>query len=80
MGDGDHGLAFHEVVEALLDGRLDLRVERARRLVEDEDGRVLEQHAGNGDALALAARQLDAALADMGLVGAPALRIDRGRR
>ena len=40
------------------------RVERGGRLVEDEDARVLEQHAGQRDALLLAAGQLVAALAD----------------
>ncbi len=67
MGDGDHRLAGHQPVEALLDRRLDLRIERRGRLVEDQDRRVLEQHAGDGDALALAAGELDAALADMGV-------------
>ena len=37
-------------------------------LVEDEDARVLEQDAGDGDALALAAGERDAALADAGVV------------
>ncbi len=44
------------------------RVEGARGLVEDEDARVLEQDAGQGDALLLATRELVAALADDGLV------------
>ena len=75
VGDGDHGLAGHQVVELLLDGRLHLRVERARRLVEDQDRRVLQQHAGDGHALALAAGQLDAALADVGRVGLAAPQV-----
>ena len=40
-------------------------IERRGRLVEDQDRRILEDHAGERDALALPARQLDAALADM---------------
>ena len=40
----------------------------ARRLVEDHDGRVLQQHAGDGEPLLLAARQPVAALADDGVV------------
>ena len=71
VGDGDHGLAGHQPVERLLDRRLDLGVERAGRLVEDEDRRVLEEDAGDRDALPLAAGELDAALADMGVVAAP---------
>ena len=73
--DGDHGLALHQRRERLLDRRLDLRVERRGRLVEDQDRRVLEDHAGDGDALALAAGELDAALADMGVVAAPAAMV-----
>ena len=67
VGDGDHRLALHQPVERLLDGGLDLRIERAGRLVENEDRRVLEQDAGNGDPLALAAGELDPAFADMGV-------------
>ena len=45
-----------------------LRVDRRRRLVEDQDRRVLEERARDGDALALAAGELRAALAELGLV------------
>ncbi len=41
----------------LLDDALALVVERAGRLVEDQDARIGDQGAGDGDALALAARQ-----------------------
>ena len=53
-------------------------VEVAGRLVEDQDLRPLEQRAGDGDALLLAAGKADAVLADLGLV---ALRqvLDRRR-
>ena len=77
--DGDHRLARHQPVEALLDRRLDLRIERARRLVEDEDRRVLEEDAGDGDALALAAGELRAALADMGVEADPAVVVGERR-
>jgi hypothetical protein len=56
--DGDHRLAFHQAEQLLLDGQLDLAVERAGGLVEHEDGRVLQHHARDGDALALAALSL----------------------
>ena len=78
--DGDHGLAFHQPVEVLLDRRLDLRIERRGRLVEDQDRRVLQHDAGDRDALALAAGQLDAALADMRVEALAALRIGERRR
>ena len=51
-------------VERPLDARLGLHVEGAGRLVEDQDRRVLQDGAGDGEALALAARQRCAALAD----------------
>ena len=44
------------------------RVERAGGLVEDQDARVLEDGAGDGDALLLAAGEFQAALADAGVV------------
>ena len=75
VGDGDHRLAAHQQLQLALDRRLDLAVERRGRLVEHQDRRVLQQHAGDGDALALAARELDAALADMRVIAAPALRV-----
>ena len=66
--DRDRGAARARGVDGLLDRLLGLRVERARGLVEDEDRGVLEQRARDRDALALAAGQLDAALADQGVV------------
>ena len=51
-----------------LDDALALVVERAGRLVEDQDARIGDQRAGDGDALALAARKAAAALADHGVV------------
>ena len=51
-------------VDRFLDACLGLDVERAGRLVEHEDRRVLQDRAGDRDALALAARKLAAALAD----------------
>jgi hypothetical protein len=44
-----------------------LGVERRGRLVENQDRRVLEQRAGNRQALALAAREQHAVLADLGV-------------
>ncbi len=54
--------------EAGLDHGFGLGVERTGGLVEDEDARVGEDGAGDGEALALAAGELDAALADDGVV------------
>ena len=51
--------------QALLDARLGVQVDVRRRLVEDEDPRVGDQRAREGDELALARRELHAALADL---------------
>ncbi len=68
VGDDEGGAALHQVAQAILDHGLGLGVERAGGLVEDEDAGVGEDGAGDGDALALAAGELDAALAYDGLV------------
>ena len=47
-----------------------VRVVRAGGLVQNEDGRVFQKYAGNGDALLLPAGKLDAALAHIGVVAA----------
>ena len=64
VGDDDRRAAARDAVERLLDRRLGAAVERAGRFVEDQDRRVLEQGAGDRDALLLAARKLEPALAD----------------
>ena len=51
-------------LERALDQPLAFRVERRGRLVEQQQRRVAQQRAGDGDALALAARQARAAFAD----------------
>ena len=55
VGDDEGGAAFAQMAESLLHGSFGLRVERRGRLVQQEDGRVLEEGARYGDALALAA-------------------------
>ncbi len=62
--DHEARAAFHQRHERGLDRRFVGRVERAGRFVEDEDARVLEQHARDREPLALAAGELVAALAD----------------
>src|SRR5581483_11476320 len=65
--DHEGGAALHHLVERHVEAGFGQRIERAGRFVEDEDRRVLEQRAGDGEALALAAGQQPAALADAGL-------------
>src|SRR5690606_4512087 len=68
VGDEERRPSFHEDVEGLDDLVFGLDVDGAGRLVEDEDRRVLEEGAGEGDALALAAGELHPSLADEGVV------------
>lgn len=68
MGDDQRGSPVRQAQQRLLHRPFALIVERAGRLVEDQNLRILEEGAGDGDALALAARKLDAALADIGII------------
>ena len=55
VGDGDGRAALHERPHRCLDPGLGDRVQGGRRLVHDEDARVLQQHPGDGKPLLLAA-------------------------
>ena len=68
VADAHDRAARARVGEAAAQVGLGAGVERARRLVEDEDGRVAEQRAGDGEALALPAAHAHAAVAEDGLV------------
>ena len=57
MGDDEDGAALGDLAHVVLDDALALVVERAGGLVEDEDARIGDERAGDGDALALAARE-----------------------
>ena len=63
--DGDDGFAFHQAVQAGLDGRFYFAVQRRGGFVENQDGRVFEQDAGDGDTLPLPAREFDATFAHL---------------
>ena len=64
MSDDEGGPVTAELVHGLSDQPLGLGVQGRRGLVEDQNGRVLQEDAGDRDALLLAAGQLDAVLAD----------------
>ena len=64
VGDDERRAAPHRLAQARADPRLGGRVDRGGRVVEDQDARVDEERAGDREALALAARERDAALAD----------------
>ena len=68
VGDDERRAVAHRRLERRLHHALALGVERAGRLVEQQQRRVLQHRARDRDALALAARQAHAALAEEGLV------------
>src|SRR5579862_2193372 len=61
----DHkgGAALHELVQSRLDHGLRLGIERTGRLVEDQDPRLSQECPRDRKPLALASRELHAALA-----------------
>ena len=59
---------MHEPFHRFHDRGLGPRIDGAGGLVEDEDRGILQEGAGERDALALAAGETHAALADLGLV------------
>ena len=63
MGDDDRRAALAQGAQSLLDRLLGLRIERRGCFVEQNDRRVLEEGAGDRDALSLAAGKLQAVLA-----------------
>ena len=68
VGDDDRRAAREQPAQAGLDAALGVQVDVRRRLVEDEDPRVGDERAGERDELALAGRELRAALADLRVV------------
>ena len=64
MGDRDRRAPFHQPVQRLLDLLLGFGIHRAGRLIEDQDLRVVQDGAGDADALAFAAGEALPALAD----------------
>src|SRR5215218_5907985 len=70
LGDDEHGAAAvaHEPIERRLDGRLCLCVHRRGAVVQDQEPGIYEQRPRYGYALALAAGEADAPLADDGVI------------
>ena len=66
--DHDGGAAARKPVQRVLDQPLVFRVERARRLVQQQHGRVAEDGAGDGEALALAGGEAHAAFAEIAVI------------
>ena len=68
VGDDEHGTALLDALELLLDIALRLHVHGRRGVVQDQDGRILQEGPGQGDALLLAAGEPHATLAYDGVV------------
>ena len=68
VGDHEGGAPLHDLAERLLDPALGGGVHAGGGVVQDQDARARQQRAGDGHALALAAGQRQAALADQRVV------------
>ena len=67
MGDDDSGAVGHQAIQCQLHQALGFRIERARRLVQQQQRGIPQDGPGDGDALALAAGQAHATLAEIGI-------------
>jgi hypothetical protein len=56
------------VFQRILDLGFGLHVDRAGAVIQDQDGGLEQQGAGDGDALFLPAGEVDPALAELGIV------------
>ena len=66
MRDDQRCSALQQLFQRVLDESLAFRVEARRGVVEDDDGRIAQEHPRNRDALSLAARKLHATFANAG--------------
>src|SRR5438876_10704921 len=57
VGNDQSGAILGELSQRLLEQGLAFRIERARRLIEEQDRRIAQDRPANGDALALATRK-----------------------
>ena len=67
VGDGNGGAAFGEGVQGMLDDHFAFVVQGRGGFVQNQDGRVFQENAGDGDPLFLSAGKLYAPLAHVGL-------------
>ena len=67
VGDDKDGFVFYEPRKSLLNGSFVLHVQAGGGLVQQNDGRILQEGTGDGDALTLAAGKSAAVLADVGV-------------
>ena len=62
MGDNQGGAALHQILQRLTQLALTYRVQVGSRLIQDQDRRILQQRAGDGNALPLPTGKLHAPL------------------
>ena len=67
VGDDDGGAVLHQVFQCRLNQPLGFVVQRAGGLIQNQNRRVSQQRAGNGDTLPLPAGKFQSVLADFGL-------------
>ena len=68
VGDHQHGLLPRQGLHSLLELVLILGVHIGRGLIEDDDGRVLQETPGDGDALLLSAGERGSSLANYRII------------
>ena len=68
VGNGDDSASLHEFAGGFFEQGFGFRIERRCGFVEDEDGRVFEKGAGEGEALGLSTGEAGAAFPDDGFV------------
>ena len=68
MCNDDRRAVFRKLIECLLYFLLRLGIKGRCRFIENDDRRILEEDASDGDTLLLPARKLHAALADLRLI------------
>ena len=77
LGDEEDGAVAHQLADRVLDARLGGDVERARRVVEDQDPRPADERARDREALALPAGEVRAAPLDLAAVAVGAVLDER---
>ncbi len=68
VGDDEGGAPGHEAQERFLNVEFGARIDAARGFVQDQDARVGEEGAGDGQQLALALAEIVSLFGDLGLV------------
>src|SRR4051794_8756394 len=68
VGHDESSSAAREFLDSFHDRRFGGRIERGSRLVQQQDGRVLQKRAGNADPLPLPHAKMSAAFADRTVV------------